>query len=63
VLKLKILPESLFLNGHLFNSERGIKPEAVDWRGKGCVVHYSWSVNRVQKLEKMNQFGFSYTSL
>lgn len=61
VLKLKILPESLFLNGHLFNLEAGLRPQAADWRETGYVVHYSWSVSKSQKINKTRVFGFDYT--
>ena len=62
VLALKILPENLFLNGHLFNLKSGLNPQATQWRESGYVVHYSWSVNREEKGMKMRQFGFSFGS-
>ena len=62
VIAIKILPENLFLNGHLFNLQKGQMPSATHWKESGYVVHYSWSINREEKWMKMRQFGFSFGS-
>ena len=56
VLSLKILPETLFLNGHLFNLETGVNDNAGDWRSDGLVVHYSWTGNCEEKIKKLEKF-------
>ncbi len=60
ILRLHILPEHMFLNGHLFNLERGVLPPAKNWKADGVVFHYSWTGNRHEKTSKLNAFGFDY---
>ncbi len=60
VLAVKVLPQQLFLNGHLFNLERGVCEKAGDWQNDGYVVHYSWTGNREEKRQKIEKFGFNY---
>jgi hypothetical protein len=57
VLSLKILPEAIFLNGHLFNLERGVLENAGDWQNDGLVVHYSWTGNCEEKTKKLEKFN------
>lgn len=45
-LRLNILPEGLFANGHLFHVDRGHVPE------EAYVVHCSWTRNLEHKIEK-----------
>ncbi|MEM7561563.1 MAG: putative nucleotide-diphospho-sugar transferase [Pseudomonadota bacterium] len=54
------LPESLFLNGHLFNLVRGVNERAGDWKNTGYVMHYSWTRDRAEKHRKIRQFGLDY---
>lgn len=56
VLSLRVLPEQLFLNGHLFNLERGVLHEAGGWEEDGVVMHYSWTGNRDEKIKKLTKF-------
>ncbi len=56
VLSLKILPEALFLNGHLFNLERGVLNKAGNWQHNGIVLHYSWTADADQKIQKLKKF-------
>jgi len=60
VLGVRVLPQALFLNGHLFNLNRGVLPAAGDWEREGYVVHYSWTADTAQKLAKIERFGFNY---
>lgn len=57
VLDLAILPESLYLNGHLFNMKSGLAPAAREWARDGVVVHYSWTGTLPEKLDKLERFG------
>jgi hypothetical protein len=60
LLKLNVLPEHLFLNGHLFNLKRGVLPGAGNWEEEGIVLHYSWTAHRNDKFRKLIKFGMSY---
>ncbi len=60
VLSVKVLPQVLFLNGHLFNLKQGVREHAGDWQKNGFVVHYSWTNNREEKRQKIEKFGFNY---
>lgn len=60
VLSLKVLPQTLFLNGHLFNRVAGLNDIASNWKDEGYVVHYSWTANRQEKRDKIEKFGFNY---
>jgi hypothetical protein len=51
------------MNGHLFNLRNGINPRAGDWEEKAIVFHYSWTGNTVEKIQKLNKFGFNYVGL
>ncbi len=62
LLSLKVLPESLFLNGHLFNRVQGLSHLAADWEDEGYVVHYSWTGTIEEKMEKIQIFGLNYLS-
>jgi hypothetical protein len=57
VLDLAILPESVYLNGHLFNMKSGLAPAAREWARDGVVVHYSWTGTLPEKLDKLERFG------
>ncbi|MGH1540376.1 MAG: putative nucleotide-diphospho-sugar transferase [Arenicella sp.] len=59
VLSLKILPEALFLNGHLFNLVTGVMANAGDWQNDGLVVHYSWTGNCEEKTRKLEKFNLT----
>jgi hypothetical protein len=45
LLNLTVLPESLFLNRHLFNTDNGLRPASEVWQTDGIVIHYSWTGN------------------
>ena len=60
VLGLSVLPETRFLNGHLFNLERGVSARAGDWKRDGYVMHYSWTADRAEKQQKLDRFGLNY---
>ena len=60
LLRLHILPEHLYMNGHLFNTNGGIRPSARNWEKHGVVFHYSWTENIRQKFEKLHKFGMCY---
>lgn len=60
VLTVKVLPESEFLNGHLFNLRNGLSPKAENWRAHGYVMHYSWTYDMLEKRQKIEQFGLDY---
>lgn len=60
VLAIKVLPQSQFANGHLFNLKRGVLPKAKEWRSDSYVVHYSWTGTMKEKREKIKKFGFNY---
>jgi hypothetical protein len=53
-LRVNILPESLFANGHLFHLDRGRVPETA------CVVHCSWTRDLAHKIEKYKVHGLWY---
>lgn len=59
---IKVLPQTVFLNGHLFNLENGVNDVAANWKSDGYVVHYSWTADRKEKQKKMEKFGFNYLS-
>ena len=59
LLRLKALPETRYLNGHLFNLETGISPDAGDWARDGLVLHYSWTADIGEKQSKLAKFGLS----
>lgn len=56
VLRVGVLAQERYLNGHLFNLETGVSPAAGDWRRDGFVLHYSWTADIDQKLAKLEQF-------
>ncbi|MEQ8716357.1 MAG: putative nucleotide-diphospho-sugar transferase [Acidimicrobiales bacterium] len=56
VLDVAILPESVYLNGHLFNMKSGLAPAAREWARDGVVVHYSWTGTLPEKLDKLERF-------
>jgi hypothetical protein len=60
VLAIKVLPEAVFLNGHLFDLKQGVREKAGDWERDAYVVHYSWTANREEKQQKIRKFGFNY---
>ena len=60
VLRLKVLPERQFLNGHLFSLQEGATERAGKWRDDGVVLHYSWTTDYAEKVEKIMKFGFEY---
>ena len=60
VLRPKVLPETLFLNGHLFSRKADVKETAKNWRTEGYVVHYSWTATRQEKKDKIEKYGFNY---
>ena len=55
----KVLPQTVFLNGHLFNLKNGARDVATNWQNDGYVVHYSWTANREEKQQKIKKFGFN----
>lgn len=57
VVDVAVLPESLYLNGHLFNMKSGLAPAAREWARDGIVVHYSWTGTMPEKLAKLQRFG------
>ncbi len=63
VLRLRILPEALFANGHLFNLVRGVRPAAGDWQNNAIVLHYSWTGTAAEKIMKLDKFGINYIGL
>jgi len=60
LLQVEVLPEHLFLNGHLFNLKKGIMPRAGNWQRDGIVVHFSWTSSREDKFKKLSRFGLNY---
>ena len=60
VLAVNVLPQELFLNGHLFNLDNGVAEVATNWQQQGYVVHYSWTADLHQKTAKIKKFGFDY---
>lgn len=60
VLSVNVLPQTLFLNGHLFNLKTGLADIAREWRSEGIVVHYSWTADLLEKRKKIEAFGFNY---
>jgi hypothetical protein len=56
LVRVAVLPEDRYLNGHLFNLEDGVSPQAGDWRSDGVVLHYSWTADIAQKLAKLDRF-------
>ncbi|MDA9982196.1 glycosyltransferase family 77 protein [Gammaproteobacteria bacterium] len=63
LLRLHVLPEHLFMNGHLFNRNGGIRPSAKNWREHGIVFHYSWSLNIQEKFEKIGPIRYVLSGL
>lgn len=63
LLNVEVLPEHLFLNGHLFNLKKGILPRAGNWKHDGIVVHYSWTSSVEDKFKKLSKFGLNYMDL
>ena len=63
LIRLHILPEHLFLNGHLFDLKSGIHAAARHWKTEGIVLHYSWTSNRQEKIQKLNKFEINYTNI
>jgi hypothetical protein len=51
------------MNGHLFNLRNGINLLAGDREENAIVFHYSWTGNTVEKIQKLNKFGFNYVGL
>jgi len=62
LISLKVLPQTLFLNGHLFNLKQGVREKAGDWEKNGYAVHYSWTRNMDDKRQKIRKFGLDYLS-
>ncbi len=63
LISVHILPEHLFLNGHLFNLETGVQPAALRWKEEGIVLHYSWTGSRAEKLRKLDKLELNYAGL
>ncbi len=63
LISVHILPEHLFLNGHLFNLETGVQPAALRWKEEGIVLHYSWTGSRAEKLRKLDRFELDYAGI
>ena len=59
LVRVRVLPEHRYLNGHLFNLERGVRPAAGAWRDDGVVLHYSWTGNLAQKRAKLERFDLA----
>lgn len=59
LVRVQVLPESRYLNGHLFNREDGLRPASQRWRADGVVVHYSWTLDPAEKIEKIEKFGLA----
>ena len=59
LVRVQVLPESQYLNGHLFNREHGLSPAARRWRSDGVVIHYSWTLDPSEKLQKIERFGLA----
>ncbi len=59
VVRVQVLPESRYLNGHLFNRVDGLRSASQRWRSDGVVVHYSWTLDPAEKLEKIEKFGLA----
>jgi hypothetical protein len=55
--RVQVLPESEYLNGHLFDLVDGLSPAAHRWRSDGVVIHYSWTRDPAEKLAKIERFG------
>jgi hypothetical protein len=53
-LRVDVLPEQTFANGHLFHVDRGRVPE------EACVAHCSWTRGLEHKLEKYRIHGLWY---
>lgn len=60
LLRLQVLPQHLFLNGHLFNRTWGVSPEAKNWKEEGIVLHYSWTGTMLEKVQKLEKFDLNY---
>ena len=60
LLKLNILPQNLFLNGHLFSLSSGLSSDAKNWKEDGIVFHYSWTGTKEEKFQKLEKFGMNY---
>jgi hypothetical protein len=58
LLNLSVLPESLFLNGHLFNTDSGLRPASQNWQTDGIVIHYSWTGGWADKIRKLQKFDY-----
>ena len=63
LIKVHVLPEHMFLNGHLFNLTDGVLDAARNWKDEGIVLHYSWTGTRHDKLLKLNKFGLNYSNI
>ena len=59
-LRVAILPEHRFLNGHLFPMSGDVLPDAGDWRKDGLVLHYSWTKNVQEKYQKLDRYGLNF---
>jgi hypothetical protein len=59
LVRVQVLPESEYLNGHLFDLVDGLSPTARRWRSEGVVIHYSWTRDPAEKLAKVERFGLA----
>ena len=60
LVNIKVLPETKFVNGHLFRLGNDINQKIKNYKSEAIVVHYSWTGNtqeKLQKLEKYDYFG------
>lgn len=60
IIKLLVLPENTFINGHLFGLDANQNNLPKDWKQSGYVIHVSWTLNKEKKLEKMKKYGMNY---
>ncbi len=63
LIRLHVLPEHMFLNGHLFSLRNGVLGAARNWKEEGIVMHYSWTENRNEKLLKLTKFGLNFSGI
>jgi len=61
IFDMRVLPETEFLNGHLFKFNDSIDPKVPkDWKSSSYCLHYSWSASEEEKFEKINQLGLNF---
>ena len=64
ILDLVVLPELIFVNGHLLSNTTGKLDERLksDWMNTSYLIHYSWTLDMKDKFKKLSRLGLNFVN-